>query len=275
MEGLAEAYPDAQISATLLYESGEPVPGFIVQGRDGFEMTCSFPLASDDMEPGYYKIFVETNVEDLTAETDTFYYTADKSHLPDPSECRIELSLSTTEFRLFERFALAAAVTDKDGNPVPGIKVGFQVLDLNGEVTRFYGNYSYIWNTTKPETGSCALGSTKTADLVSSFPPGRYIARAFIVDCPEIADEKYFDFNLNEMVLPGSIREIEEEAFENTGFEMIRIPEGCGTIGEYAFRNCANLVYVKIPTSVTSWPENAFEGCSENLNIDWEREEEP
>ena len=268
-EGLEEAYPDAYISATLIDANGEAVPGFIVQGAAGFELSCGFPLSDDYMEPGYYRILVEMTAENLTAVTDAFYYTADKSHLPDPSTCQISLEISTTEFKLFERFILAATVTDQEGNPAAGIKVGFQILDLNGEVTDFYNGYSYIWNTTEPETGSCGLASTKSASIITSFPPGQYIARVFIVDADhEIAAEQPFSFSLNELVLPGAIREIEEEAFANTGFEMVRIPEGCESIGEYAFKDCPNLIYVRIPASVTDVPENAFEGCSENLVID-------
>ena len=78
---------------------------------------------------------------------------------------------------------------------------------------------------------------------------------------------------LNQMAtmrLPFSLDKIEEEAFENLACQAIIIPEGCTTIGEHAFAECANLLYVKIPASVKSYPANTFDGCNENLVIDWE-----
>ena len=68
--------------------------------------------------------------------------------------------------------------------------------------------------------------------------------------------------------LPSALREIEREAFANLACEAVIIPNGCTTIGEYAFSGCKDLVYVRIPASVTEWPENAFNGCNEALVID-------
>ena len=65
---------------------------------------------------------------------------------------------------------------------------------------------------------------------------------------------------------------IEDEALSNLACQAIIIPEGCTTIGEKAFAACTNLLYIKIPSSVTSYPESAFEGCNENLVIDWQKE---
>ncbi len=73
--------------------------------------------------------------------------------------------------------------------------------------------------------------------------------------------------------LPSILTTIEDEAFVNLACQAIFISDVCTTIGEHAFTGCTNLLYVKIPSSVTSYPENAFEGCNENLVIDWEREQ--
>ena len=266
-DGLADAYPDAEMTATLIDENGEAVPGFISQHGDGLELNCNFPFASEDMEPGYYRIRVTTNVEDMTEESRAFYYTADKSNLPDPSQCRVEVSLSSTEFKLGEKFTITAAVTDKKGNPAPGVKVHFSVLDINGEYTDFFYPYGSLYNITKPGTGICSIGNIAEADMLSIFRPGRYIARVTL-DGTEISDQEYFDFRMNELKLPDSTRRIEDEAFAGTDFEIAIIPDGCEYIGEYAFSNCRNLVYVRIPASAGDYPENAFSGCREDLVID-------
>ncbi len=54
-------------------------------------------------------------------------------------------------------------------------------------------------------------------------------------------------------------RLIEEEAFAGAAFEAVIIPEGCTSIDSRAFADCPNLVYVRIPASVTSVAEDASE----------------
>ena len=76
----------------------------------------------------------------------------------------------------------------------------------------------------------------------------------------------------SELLLPTGLTEIDNEAFMGIACEVVIIPDGCTTIGEKAFAGCTNLLYVKIPSSVKSYPTSAFEGCNENLVIDWEQE---
>ena len=66
--------------------------------------------------------------------------------------------------------------------------------------------------------------------------------------------------------LPSMLTMIEDEAFENLTCEAIIIPNSCTSIGNYAFRNCKNLKYIKVPAGIDI-PSNAFEGC-ENVVID-------
>ena len=68
------------------------------------------------------------------------------------------------------------------------------------------------------------------------------------------------------MYLPGMLTTIEDEAFENLACDAIIIPNSCTFIGNYAFRNCKNLKYIKVPSSVDI-PSNAFDGC-DNVVID-------
>lgn len=66
--------------------------------------------------------------------------------------------------------------------------------------------------------------------------------------------------------LPSSIKTIEENAFEGLACQAIIIPNGCSTIGEKAFAENDNLLYVHIPASITTIADNAFEGC-DNVTI--------
>lgn len=189
-EGIETLYPDAQLLATLVTAEGETVPGFVVQGTTELSSSFHFPLAEEGMAAGEYRIRVTFNEAGLCEETDVFYYTADRSHLPDPSECRIQLSLNTATLTLNQKFVMTAKVTDKNGTPVNGIKVGFSIHDLNGNYTNFFTNYSMIWNVTTGE-GTCAIGSIR--DESSQFQSGQYVVHAVILDTG-IADYQIFEF---------------------------------------------------------------------------------
>ena len=96
-------------------------------------------------------------------------------------------------------------------------------------------------------------GSTRyTAEFVSEgFAP----QEKTIYDIPALSE-------INVLRLPANLKEIEEEAFESLPCEAVIIPDGCTTIGSRAFAYCTNLMYVRIPASVTSIAEDAFEGCA-------------
>jgi len=61
--------------------------------------------------------------------------------------------------------------------------------------------------------------------------------------------------------LPAGLKTVGAEAFMNLACEAIIIPEGCTAIGARAFANCKSLTYVRIPASVKTIAEDAFEGC--------------
>lgn len=53
------------------------------------------------------------------------------------------------------------------------------------------------------------------------------------------------------ITLPASVKRIEEYAFNGIDAEAIIVPAGCEYIGDRAFANCPNLVYVSYPESAT------------------------
>ena len=268
-DGLEELYPNASITATLVDAAGEAVPGFMVQSASGLEMSVNFPLADDSMPAGQYRILVETNIPGLQAETELFQYTAERPDMPDLSECSVELTLNTPVFGLNERFTMTAFVTDSEGNPVSGVKVGFIVLDSEGNIADFYSEFDWIWNITK-ENGQCSLSVTQGAGEGRVLKPATYQTKAFLVDEDTIYDVKSFEFCLDSLHLPASLNTIEAEAFANLDCQAVFIPEGCTSIGERAFADCSQLYYVRIPSDVTEVAENAFEGCPDCIWIDRE-----
>lgn len=267
IDGLVEAYPNAYIRATLLTDTGSVVSGFIIQETDGILMTCQFPLASDELQAGDYKILVETNVAHLSAVTPSFYYTADKSNVPDSAGCSVSLSLNTASFTLNEKFRMQASVTDATGNPVNGIKVLFEVLDLQHNVVNdFFDDYSGLWNLTTGE-GTCTISHTEKMGPGGTLKAGKYIARATISETG-LYDEQLFEYTLNELQFPTSLETVEAEAFSGIDCQAVVIPNGCESIGPKAFSNCKSLLYIVIPASVTYIADDAFEGCNEYLVIE-------
>ena len=68
-------------------------------------------------------------------------------------------------------------------------------------------------------------------------------------------------FGEADFVLPGALSRIEDNAFEGIAATIIEIPEGCCYIGANAFKDCPNLVHVRLPDSVDFIDDTAFEGC--------------
>ena len=65
-----------------------------------------------------------------------------------------------------------------------------------------------------------------------------------------------------DLVLPGSLTRIGEEAFTGGAFTCVRVPETTTTIGSRAFANCPELRHIYIPEGTTSIAPDAFEGVS-------------
>lgn len=67
----------------------------------------------------------------------------------------------------------------------------------------------------------------------------------------------------SEIILPQSLKRIDEEAFSNTrNLKQIIIPEGCAYVGRNAFAGGQVLSMIKIPSSVTYIGDIAFRKCT-------------
>ena len=69
------------------------------------------------------------------------------------------------------------------------------------------------------------------------------------------------------VTLPTQLDTIEEYAFENCPFTVVKIPDGVSVIREMAFSNCTSLTQIYIPSSVNTIADSALSGCNEVLII--------
>lgn len=67
--------------------------------------------------------------------------------------------------------------------------------------------------------------------------------------------------NVTGVILPQSLKEIDDKAFANSCIQEIVIPNHIRRIGKEAFANCEGLSYIEIPNSVSEIDEGAFSGC--------------
>lgn len=66
--------------------------------------------------------------------------------------------------------------------------------------------------------------------------------------------------DITDVILPSSLKEIGNGAFEGSGLKELVIPEGVTTIGASAFRN-SHIIHITIPQSVVSIGDGAFSYC--------------
>lgn len=69
------------------------------------------------------------------------------------------------------------------------------------------------------------------------------------------------------LVLPAALTEIGEEAFSGSPAESVWLPDGVTVIGARAFAACKSLRAIRIPASVVSIADSAFDGCAASLTV--------
>lgn len=70
-----------------------------------------------------------------------------------------------------------------------------------------------------------------------------------------------YSFGTPDMTLPDSLAEVEASAFEGMPCKAAWIPDRCGAVGSYAFRDCAKLNRIRLPKDC-AMGEGVLEGCS-------------
>lgn len=74
-------------------------------------------------------------------------------------------------------------------------------------------------------------------------------------------DECTYSYDLEEVVLPKTIKRIGDNAFRTSNLVHINLPEGLETIGEWAFYSCRKLELAEFPSTLKHIGNNAFRGC--------------
>lgn len=74
--------------------------------------------------------------------------------------------------------------------------------------------------------------------------------------------------SLKKIVIPNSVIEIEEFAFNNSEAKHVFIPNSVKKIGNYAFEYCYDLEDIVLPDSIKELPENVFEDCTNLKNVE-------
>ncbi len=69
--------------------------------------------------------------------------------------------------------------------------------------------------------------------------------------------------NLNEIILPNTLKAIDEQAFHYSNISVIKMYEGLEWIGRYAFASCKMLKELIIPQSVNKMEVATFEYCDQ------------
>ena len=145
---------------------------------------------------------------------------------------------------------------------------------------------------------------TKRADVAGAYPqynPGDYHGFELVLPVSEIENQEIYVYAINnekdtnnpglvlgesvqrnvtissledlqKLILPGDLQRIEAEAFLNCAAEYTVIPESVTSIGQKAFGDCSNLVYIRIPGSTTEIAPDAFDNHSARLTLYCEKD---
>ena len=91
---------------------------------------------------------------------------------------------------------------------------------------------------------------------------------AFDRPVTKIPDEAFSGSRLQSIVIPNSVTEIGEYAFDGCSkLTDTQLPDGLKKIGSFAFRSCESLQDIAIPKSVTEIGKYAFDSCSKLTDI--------
>lgn len=68
-------------------------------------------------------------------------------------------------------------------------------------------------------------------------------------------------FQMSKIVVPDGITKIGREAFKGSNIEEVVLPDSVKEIEDSAFENCISLKMIRLPQRIDKWGENIFHGC--------------
>lgn len=110
---------------------------------------------------------------------------------------------------------------------------------------------------------------TKDLKTLIAFPSA-YPHKHFVVPPTTqiIGSGAFMDSKIESVDLPDGLSAIEFWAFEGSSIQSIEIPDTVTEIGEYAFRFCGELEYVRLSKGITKIPECVFPSCYKLKELD-------
>jgi hypothetical protein len=133
------------------------------------------------------------------------------------------------------------------------------------------GKDAFDWDDESAPDGVTRDGVLFSEDMrtLLEYPSDREgLAYAVPAGVTTIGESAFDRCDLREIVIPGSVRIIDECAFFGCGdLARVVIPGGVTAIGDEAFYCCESLTDITIPPSVTSIGASAFDWCKKLENI--------
>ena len=140
-----------------------------------------------------------------------------------------------------------------------------EFMDLNGDGAPDIAVTDPDYKTTTDYSLTLLPGAAATGlnEFTFTGPTDRYGSISLLLpDRPAMPA-----FGKPDFTLPASTAAIGASAFEGVAAAVVDIPDGCASIGDYAFKDCPNLTQIRIPENVTSIGADIFNGCAHTVYV--------
>ena len=178
------------------------------------------------------------------------------SHCLSLSQITLPPGVTSLEKRAFEscdslrQINLPSKLNHLDGNPFPGC----HDLDLRVESDAFIVSDDSLYSFNK--------------QIIHSYWGGKICGDSLLNKVLCIDRFCFSRSEIETISIPGTIKEIKDQAFSNCPNLKYAALAGITKISRYLFQECKSLQRVSIPSSVTTIKEGAFNGCSSLSKIE-------
>lgn len=241
----AQAFQDcAKLSELILPNSLREIGGYAFSGCTGLE-TLSIPESVDSIG---WSAFYNTGLEILVFNAKNCVLEYESYSTAFPSSVR-ELEFGDAVE------CIPNYMCSKMTNLVR-LKVGRNVREMPSNCFSNCKNLGTVeWNTVNMEDAGTPFASSVTQIIF-----GKDVERIPENLCSKLK-------NLTSVVLPESLKEIGESAFEKAGLVSVHIPDGVKSIESYVFKGCEALKEAVMGKEINYIGYSAFNSCSALENI--------